>query len=164
MSAVPRRSVRLAAKAVESVEPVEPVEPLMFVPFIEESLGFNTHTGVSFIQYTGNEEAIKLLNEVIDKIGEDAYDHECNNHSDYNKYTLEINNLIPEEHIDIIIKYSFGETYYSKYTGKMNIDKIKDILNNVNDNYVAEADDDNNSIFYDYDNFMMNLDELFPDN
>lgn len=115
----------------------------MFVAFVDELIGFNTGTTVTFIRYNGNEKAIQLLSDLIDRIGDDAFDDAKDaGGSEIDRYTLDINKLIPEEHVDILIKYSFGETYYNKYTGAVKTDTIESVLKKVNKLDGIDDDDD----------------------
>lgn len=143
----------------------------MFVALVDESLGFNKSTTVTFMQYNGNEKAIQLLNDLIDKIGDDAFDHSKDDGgSDFDRYTLNINKLIPEEHIDILFKYSFGETYYKKCTGTMKTDDITSVLKKVRMIHNDDDDDDEDEdldeedVYREYEYCMMDIHTLFTTN
>lgn len=92
--------------------------PLEFVVLYEKNYTYK-EVFVFYLQWTGNEEAITLLEKITSKALYEDYEYKCNN--EYSFICVDIENLIPESAVDIHCRLIDPNSYcplFTKLTGK----------------------------------------------
>jgi hypothetical protein len=114
---------------------------LEFVPFIEKNTKEN-ETFVFYLQWTGNEEQLTLLDEAIRKSCCHFMD------GDYSLVTMDINVKIPESAVDIHTKLKHFNAFhnlFTKCTGTFSCPITREIIDSKDEYEIASYLDE---IFY----------------